>query len=214
MADGAVVADVSDMGFMREECAIRPVHILVRERSRIQLLLCVAHHAAGLLRRFLIAAVWRMADVAFGMRGDFQHGGFCRLHMAEVAIGLLPGRQVVGHMHFVLFGVEECIEIIALRKITLRRAGGQPLFRVVTDGAGLRRFGRELLNVTFDAGFVTGKLQFQLFVTAGRWHQLFHQVALIVAGIAFQIVRLVRAGHFDHAGMRLVGKLFVIRRGG
>lgn len=117
-------------------------------------------------------------------------------------------------MHLVLFGVEECIEIIAQREVALRRAGGQPLFRVVTDAAGLWTVSGELLNVAFDTGFVTGKLQLQLFVAAGRRHQLFHQIALVVAGIALQIVRLVRAGHFDHAGMRLVGELFVIRGSG
>lgn len=55
----------------------------------------------------------------------------------------------------------------------------------MADGAGLLRLRRELLDVAFDAGLVSGEFQVQLFVAFGRRHYIFHQIALIMAGIAF-----------------------------
>lgn len=223
VAHVAFVVDVTDVRFVREERTVSAGHVFLRKFRRVQLLFGVANLAAGFLRRFLIAAVRQMADEAFGVRGDFQHSGFGRLRMAKTAIGLLSRRQVVGHVHLVLVGngsvlfskcAEESVEVIARREIALRRTRGQALFRVVADGAGLLRLGGELLNVAFNAGFVTGELQFQFFIAGGGRNQFLKQVALVVTGIAFQILRLIRAGNFDHAGVGFMRKLLVIRRRG
>lgn len=72
-----------------------------------------------------------------------------------------------------LFGVKECVEIVARRKVALRWTCRQPLPRVVTDRAGLHRLPGELRNMTFDAGFVAGKFQQQLFVAGGGFDDAF-----------------------------------------
>lgn len=116
-------------------------------------------------------------------------------------------------MRFVLLGVKKCVEIISDREIALRRTDAQSaLFCHVTDCAGLLRFGSELLDMTFDASFVAGKLQPLLFVALGSLNQILHQIPLVVAGITFQFMRLKRPWHFDDAKMRLMREAFVVRR--
>lgn len=121
-----------------------------------------------------------------------------------------------------LFGVKKRIEIIAPCKITLRRAGRQSdgladglagilaLLCFMANVTGLLRLGRELLNVAFNTGFVAGEFQAELFVALCRRHQILHQIALIVTGIALQFMCLIRARHFDDASMRLMREAFVI----
>lgn len=116
-------------------------------------------------------------------------------------------------MRFVLFGIKHGVEIIPRRKIVLRWTRGQPLLRVVTNRAGFLRQRRELLDVTFDAGFVSGEFQSLLFVAICGRNQIARQITLVVTGIALQFMRLKRARHFDHAKMRLMREAFVIRRG-
>ena len=121
--------------------------------------------------------------------------------MTKAAIGLLTGWQIVFDVQFVLARVEEGVEIIPPREVPLWRTRRQTLFGFVADVAGLLRLGSELLDVAFDAGLVPREFQAQLFVAVGGWNQVLHQIALVVAGVAFQFVRLVRARHFDHAGV-------------
>lgn len=159
-----------------------------------------------------------MANVTFVVSGNAKQGGFLRLLVTEIAVGFLPVRQIVRRMSFVLFGVKESVEVVPARKVALRRSGRQALFRVVANRAGLLRLGDELLDVAFDAGFVAWEFQATLFVAVRGRNQVFHQIALVVAGIAFQFVSLKRARHFDHAEVRFVREAFVIdrslRRGG
>lgn len=82
----------------------------------------------------------------------------------------------------------------------------------MANRAGFLRQSRELLDVAFDAGFVTREFQPLLFVAVRSRNQVFHQIARVVAGIAFQFVSLKCAGHFDYAKMRLMSEAFVIRR--
>lgn len=153
-----------------------------------------------------------MANITFVVRGNAEQGRFRRLLMAEIAIRGLSVWQFVRHVRFVLFRIKERIEIVAARKVALRRTSRQPLFGIVADRTGLRRLGDELLDVAFDAGFVTGKFQPLLFVALGGRNQVLHQIALVVAGIAFQFVRLKRARYFDHAQMRLMCEFLVVDR--
>lgn len=153
-----------------------------------------------------------MANITGRVRANANQCGFIQLLMTEIAIGPGARWQVVCDVSFVLFGVEKSVEIVTIRKVALRRSGAQPLFYFVADGAGLLRQSRELRDVAFDAGFVTWKFKQFLFVSNGGRHQVFHQITLIVTRIAFQFVRLKRAGHFDDAQVRLMRELLVIGR--
>ena len=211
MASQAIVVGVTDMRFVRE---LRVVSFACSGKHRriVGGLLSVANDAAGFLRGFLVAAGRRMANVTFVVSGDADQSRFLGLLVAKIAVGFLPIRQIVRRVSFVLLGVKKRIEIIARLKITLRRTSRQSIFGVVANRAGLLRLGDELLDVAFDAGFVTGKFQPRLFVAVGGRNQVFHKIALVVAGIAFQFVRLKRARHFDYAEVRFVRELLVIGR--
>lgn len=182
VASHTITIGVSDVSFV-SELRVERLAGASQHRRIIHRLLRVANDAAGFLRGFLIAAGRRMANVTFVVRGNAEQCRFRRLLMAEIAIRCLPVRQFVSRMSFVLFGVKESVEIVTARKITLRRSSRQALFSVVADRTGLLRFGDELLNVAFDAGLVTGKFQPRLFVAVSGRNQVFHQIALVVAGI-------------------------------
>lgn len=115
-------------------------------------------------------------------------------------------------MRFVVFGIKHRIEVIAARKIALRRTRRQPLLCVVANRAGFLGQRRELLDVAFDASSVAGKFQPLLFVSFSSRHDAFRQIARIVTGIAFQFMRLKRAWHFDDTKMSLMREAFVIWR--
>lgn len=183
VAGHAIAIGVTDVRFV---CELRGKRFARAEKYRriVHCLLRVTNNAAGFLRGFLIAARWRMADVTFVVGGNAEQRRFRRLLMAEIAICALPVRQFVRRVRFVLFGVKESVEIITTRKIALRRTRRQALSGVVADCAGLRRFGDELLDVAFDAGFMAREFQFLLFVAVCGRNQVFHQIALIVTGIA------------------------------
>lgn len=100
-----------------------------------------------------------MANITGRMRTNTNQCGFIQLLMTKVAIGSGARWQVVCDVSFVLFGIKESVEIVTIRKVALRRSGDQPLFYFVADGAGLLRQSRELRDVAFDAGVVTGKFQ-------------------------------------------------------
>ena len=170
----------------------------------------MANDATGFLRGFLIAAGWRMANIAFSMSGHADRRGFVGLFMARIAIGFLARRQTVSDVRFVLFGVEKGIEIIPLRKIALWWSSNQPLFRLVADRAGLLRPGGELFDMALNAGLVTRKLQPLLIVAVSSRNQIFHQIALVMTGIASQFVSLKRVRHFDYTKMSLMREAFVI----
>lgn len=214
VAGHTIAVGVTDVRFV---CELRGKRFARPEKHWriVRCLLRMANNAAGFLRGLLIAARRRMADVTFVVRGNAEQGRFRRLLVTEIAIRVLPVRQFVRRVRFVLFGVEEGVEIISARKIALRRARRQPLSGVVANRAGLLRFGDELLDVAFDAGFVTRKFQLLLLVAVSGRNQVFHQIALVMAGIAFQFVRLRSARrHFDHAQMRLMREFLVVDRSG
>lgn len=100
-----------------------------------------------------------------------------------------------------LLRVEECIEIVALGEITLRRSGVQPALGVVANRAGLLRFSGELHDMTVDTGFVTGKLQAQSQIAIGARNDAFGHIHTLVALIAFQLTALLGARDFNHPEM-------------
>ena len=67
------------------------------------------------------------------IRRNADQGWFRRLLMAEIAIRGLSVWQFVRHVRFVLFRIKERIEIVAARKVTLRRTRRQALFGVVAN---------------------------------------------------------------------------------
>lgn len=198
MTSQTIAICISDMSFVRE-LRVERLAGASQHRRVVHRLLRVTNSAAGFVCSFLIAARRRMTNVTFVVRGDSEQRRFLCLLMAEIAIRSLAVRQFVSRVSFVLFGVKESVEIIPARKVALWRTRRQSIFGVVANRAGLLRFGDELLNVAFDAGFVPGEFQPRLFVAVGRRNQVFHQIALVVTGIAFQFVRLKRARNFDHA---------------
>ena len=136
---GATISvDVTDVGFVRKQRAVRFAGTAIN-RNVIASLFRVTNGAAGFLRGFLIAAPWRMANVTFRMRGNPNRFGLVRLLMTEIAVGFLSGRQVVGDVRFVLFGIKNSVEIIPGRKIVLRWTRRQSLLGVVADCAGFLR---------------------------------------------------------------------------
>lgn len=173
MAGGAVAVHISDVRFVREPRAVCPADVFGRKRLDAGRLLCVANCAAGFLSGFLVTASGRVADVTFGMRGDGQERGLRSLLMAEIALEF-PScfRQRVCDVQFVLPGVEKRVEIVTLWEVALRWARGQPsylaLLSAVADRASLLGARGELDDVAFDAGFVAGEFQTQLFIAIGR----------------------------------------------
>lgn len=154
-----------------------------------------------------------MADVTFRVRGDSQRSLLGSRLVAEVAIRLLAVGQFVFDVRFVLFGIEESVEVLPRGKIALRRAGRQTL--AMADGAGLKRARSELCDVAFDAGFMSRELDLEAFVTLSRRHQRLDgraRRAALVAGLALQLARLIGAGDFDHARMGFVSEVAVIFR--
>src|SRR5262249_48277980 len=130
--------------------------------------LCVADHAIIFYLRFVVEAARRMADVTFGVRADFDGQSFLGRFVAVSALQLFAVSQFVSDVKFVLLGVEKRVEIVALRKVALRRTRDQTLVSVVTDDASLLRLGRELYDVTVDAGFVSREFQTQFYVAVRR----------------------------------------------
>lgn len=119
----AVIVDVSDMGFVREQRA-KSLARSAKHRNVIASLLCVTNDAAGFWRSLFIGAVRRMANVTFWMRSHAERRGLRRLLVAEIAIGLFAIRQTVLAVSLMLFSVKENVEIVSARKIALRRSGG------------------------------------------------------------------------------------------
>ena len=96
------------------------------------------------------------------MRGNAPYRWFRVLFVAKIAIELLTlVGKLISDVQLVLFGIEECVEIVSLREVALWRARGQSgvlaLSCFVADRAGLLRAPGELRNVTFDARLVTGE---------------------------------------------------------
>jgi len=109
-------------------------------RSSREHRLCVANHTIAFHFRFVIEAARRVAFVTFGVRTDGYGQSFLSRFMAVGAIHLFAVRQFVSDVQFVLFGVEERVEVVAQREIALRRARVQTLLRVMADDTGLLRF--------------------------------------------------------------------------
>lgn len=105
--------------------------------------------------------------------------------MAEIAIELFTGaRQIVSDVQFVLPGVKECIVVVALREVALRRPGIQTLFCLVANRAGLLWLRRKLGDVALDAGLVAGEFQPQLFVAIGGLNDAFRKVLAVWTFVA------------------------------
>ena len=76
----------------------------------------------GFFTAFLVSARGRVADETFRVRWYSQERGFGVVLVAEFAIDFLPGiRKIVSDVQFVLFRIEEGVEIIALGEVALRR---------------------------------------------------------------------------------------------
>lgn len=138
--------------------------------------------------------------------------------MAEIAIEFSPCfRHRVRDVQFVLPGVEKRVEIITAREVALRRARrqsyGLALLGAVANRAGLLRTRGEFDDVTFDAGFVAGKFQPQLFVAIRRGDYSagdFPCAGPVVARIAFQIAREIGVRDFDQPLMCLMREVAVV----
>ena len=128
----------------------------------------VADHTVAFHLRLLVEAARRVAGVTFGVRADGLGQTFLSRQVTRIAVHLFAVGLFVSDVQFVLLGVEKRVEIVAQRKVALRRARVQPLLGVVTDDACLLRLRGELNDVTFDTGFVAWEFQTQLFVAISR----------------------------------------------
>lgn len=202
---------IRDVLFVGELRAVSAADIFCREGLNAHRLFRVANLAIGFVGGFLLAACRRVTGVAFLMRWDGQDCGSGFLLVAEIARELLRRvRQVVSGVQFVLACVEEGVEIVPLWKVALRRSGDQALFGLVTDRAGLLWARCELRDVAFDAGFMTRKLEAELFVAIGRLDDFFGGVRAFVTRITLQDPSVRRSRHVDRAEMRFVRELLVV----
>jgi len=127
--------------------------------------------------------------------------------MAEVAIKSFLGiGQEIGDMHLVLFGIEECIEIITIREVALRRTGVQLVlrFRLMTDRAGLLRSPQKFIDVAFDACLVARKFEGEFFVSISGPDDIFRDLRVggtVMTRFALQDPSVVRLRHIDSTEM-------------